>query len=257
MSFKIKIQDTVIGIMGYGEVGSSLGNIYKENNYKLNVYDPYKNIYDDFSKVNVLNVCIPCKTKEKFLSDVFEVLEKTQCKLLIIHSSILIGIISDIKKVHPELNIVHSPIRGVHPNLTDGIKTFVKYVGHVDGDLESGMAAKEHLEAIGLNVTVTTSKQTILMKLLSTTYYGMCIAFTEDMGKLCDKENIDMEMIHDWTKTYNKGYTELNMENVCRPVLSRIPGGKKIGGHCVIPNANLLKSMYPKIKAWDYVLQYE
>ena len=47
------------------------------------------------------------------------------------------------------------------------------------------------------------------------------------------------------------------MENVCRPVLYRIPDGHKIGGHCVIPNAKLLKDMYPNFTAWDYVLRYQ
>ena len=77
------------------------------------------------------------------------------------------------------------------------------------------------------------------------------------MGKICDKEGVNFDMIADWTQSYNTGYTQLGMKNVCRPVLYRIPDGKKIGGHCVIPNAKLLKDMYPDFMAWDYVLRYQ
>ena len=247
----------MIGILGYGEVGSSLGQIYKENNVDYKVHDPFIGKMDNMTDVKVLNVCIPCKTVEQFLNDVSNVVENTHVELLIIHSSILMNILDELKKMYPHMDMVHSPIRGVHPFLAKGIKTFVKYIGHVDGDEKSGSAAKKHLESIGLTTRVTNVRTSILMKLLSTTYYGMCIAFTEDMGKLCDKEDVDIEMIHDWTRTYNDGYEKLDKGNVRRPVLTRIPDGKHIGGHCVIPNATLLKSMYPDIKAWDYVLQYE
>jgi len=247
-----------IGIIGYGEVGSSLEKIYKNTEYKVNLYDPYKNLLGDLSNSVVINVCIPCKTTEKFVEDVKKILLNCdKCKLVIIHSSILLDVMKIMTKYFPLLKIVHSPVRGVHPNLDKGLRTFVKFIGHAENDSEAGEMAKSHLESLGIMTKVTTYTTTILAKLLSTTYYGMCIAFTEDMGKICDKENINMETINLWTKTYNEGYEKLGMSNVRRPVLFRIPDGKHIGGHCVIPNAELLKSMYPDINAWDYVLKYK
>ena len=59
--------------------------------------------------------------------------------------------------------------------------------------------------------------------------------------------------------TYNDGYKKLGVHNVQRPDLFRIPDGKVIGGHCVIPNAVLLKKMFPKsdaVNAFDYILRY-
>jgi 3-hydroxyisobutyrate dehydrogenase-like beta-hydroxyacid dehydrogenase len=269
----------MIGITGYGEVGSSLGEIYTEKGVDYVVHDPYwrkpldithdginegpvQGRTDDMSEVDVLNVCIPCRTLQEFIESVVGVIEMCpKVRLVIIHSSILLGAIKDLKAIYPTVHIVHSPIRGVHPHLAEGMKTFTKYVGYADGDSASGDAAAEHLRDLGLTVTVTTSKTTFLQKLLSTTYYGMCIAFTEDMGRLADAEDVDFDMISDWTRTYNKGYTALGRPDVSRPILTRIPqppggGPKHIGGHCVIPNALLLKQMYPDIEAWDYVLRY-
>ena len=94
-------------------------------------------------------------------------------------------------------------------------------------------------------------------KLLSTTYYGMCIAYTEEMGKMCDQTGADFDIVvEDWNNTYNEGYKKLNKPNVVRPVLFRIPDGQKIGGHCVVPNAILLKKMFPDLKVCDYILQF-
>ena len=44
--------------------------------------------------------------------------------------------------------VVHSPIRGIHPKLFDGIKTFVKYIGA--DNKEAGDLAKKHLEGLGI-----------------------------------------------------------------------------------------------------------
>ena len=141
------------------------------------------------------------------------------------------------------------------------MQTFVKYIGTASKNHhESGVIAQKHFLTLGIKTKVTTARTSVLMKLLSTTYYGMCIAFTEDMGKLCDTENIDFNMIRDWTRTYNDGYHQLGVHNVQRPDLFRIPDGKVIGGHCVIPNAVLLKKMFPDseaVKAFEYLLRYK
>jgi len=78
-----------------------------------------------------------------------------------------------------------------------------------------------------------------LAKLLSTTYYGMCIAWTGEMKKFCDEVGADFnETVRMWNETYNEGYTELGHSNFVRPVLYSPDG--PIGGHCIIPNAKLL-----------------
>jgi UDP-N-acetyl-D-mannosaminuronate dehydrogenase len=247
-----------VSILGFGEVGSALYQVYREKNIKPKVLDPYKNKHDDISSCSVLNVCIPCKQETKFVNDVVNSAQlNTNLKLIIIHSSILLGIVEKLHEKLEGVHVVHSPIRGVHPNLYEGIKTFAKFVGHMESDPQGGELAKKHLESIGLKTIITTNKTTILLKLLSTTYYGMCIAFTEDMGRICDKENIDFNMISEWTSTYNNGYRALGKENVMRPDLFRIEDGKHIGGHCVIPNTELLKKMYPDMEAWEYILRYK
>ena len=74
------------------------------------------------------------------------------------------------------------------------------------------------------------------------------------MKKHFDSLNLNYDIITDWNKTYNSGYKELGKEGVIRPVL--IPPDKSIGGHCVIPNTELLKGIYES-EAFDLILKYK
>ena len=150
--------------------------------------------------------------------------------------------------------VVHSPIRGVHPNLFEGVMTFVKYVGSDDEPLS--LIVKKHLEALGIvAVCCASSRTTELGKLLSTTYYGLVIAWHGEMKKMCDELNIDFnEAVTAFNTTYNEGYAKLGHLNVQRPVL--YPPDGTIGGHCVIPNAEFLKELHPS-KALETILEYK
>jgi UDP-N-acetyl-D-mannosaminuronate dehydrogenase len=98
------------------------------------------------------------------------------------------------------------------------------------------------------------SKTTEYAKLLDTTYYGMCIAFHSDVAQLCENEDVDFdEVMTLYNQSYNKGYITLGKENVVRPVLYPT---KKIGGHCVVPNALILKD-YMNTKIIDSILKYQ
>ena len=65
--------------------------------------------------------------------------------------------------------VVHSPVRGVHPYLFEGLKTFVKYVGAEDK--KAGEMAKKHFESLGIKTKlVYPAKTSELAKLFCTTY---------------------------------------------------------------------------------------
>jgi UDP-N-acetyl-D-mannosaminuronate dehydrogenase len=230
------------GILGFGEVGKAIAKFYDNPLIK----DLDRN--DNLEGVEVLNVCIPYKG-EDFVDTVKKEMERIKPKITIIHSTVAPGTTKKIGGM-----IVHSPVRGVHPNLFEGVKTFVKYVG-ADSE-EAGSAAKKHLEELGIKAKVfMPSKTTELGKLFSTTYYGLCIAYHAEMKKICDEEGIDFEKaVTDFNKTYNEGYVELRKPNVVRPVLYPPKGG--IGGHCVCENAEILKKLYQS-DAFDFILKWK
>ena len=237
-----------IGIVGHGQVGQAVAKLYSETDTtktwfsfdKILIYDPYQGMLDDISDVDILNVCIPY-TKD-FVSIVKDL--PTPNWYTVIHSTVPVGTTE--KFGH---KFLHSPVRGVHPNLYEGLKTFVKFIG---GDEQLAQAYSGHLKTLGIETHVCKdAKTTELSKLADTTYYGLCIAFTSDMKKLCDEYDLDfMEVMTKYNNTYNEGYKKLGKPNVVRPVLYPTD---KIGGHCVIPNAKLL----PRTKLIDGLLDYE
>jgi len=150
--------------------------------------------------------------------------------------------------------VVHSPVRGVHPHFYEGIKIFIKYMGA--DSKQAGEKAKKHLGALGIKTKlVYPSITSELAKLFCTAYYGVCIAWHKEMKKMCNQFGVDFnEAVTDFNKTYNEGYSKLGKNNVVRPVL--FVDDKPIGGHCIVPNAKILKK-YNKSKALDIIINYE
>ncbi|MCM8787746.1 MAG: hypothetical protein NC935_06830 [Candidatus Omnitrophica bacterium] len=238
-----KLDRSKIGILGYGEVGQAIAKFYQNPKIK----DLNRN--DGLRGVEILHVCIPWD--KNFVRIVKKEIKKIKPKLTIIHSTVAPGTTKKIGGL-----VVHSPIRGVHPHLYEGIKTFIKYIG--TDNKKAGEMAKEHLESLGIKTKVFfPSIITEIGKLLDTTYYGLCIAWHGEMKKLCDKFKIDFEKaVTDFNKTYNDGYKKLGKSNILRPILYPPQKTKGITGHCIIPNAKILKK-YFKSLALDFILKYK
>lgn len=230
---KKKIQN--IGILGFGEVGKAISKFYCRPLIKDLERDTFKN-----KKLLILHVCLPYN--QNFEKIIKRVNRKNKPEYIIIHSTVKVG---TTHKLNEQLgNVVHSPIRGVHPKLFKGIKTFKKYIGA--DNMSNGFEVAKLLRKAGIRrvKVVPDSQTTELGKLLSTTYYGLCISFHAYARKLCEKNDVDFEKVMtDFNKSYNKGYTELNKKNVIRPVLYP-PKYQKIGGHCIMPNAEILKKQF-------------
>ena len=230
-----------IGILGYGEVGQAIARLYRHPKIKDLERD------DGLEGVDVLNVCIPWN--KNFVDIVKKEIKKVKPKLVIVHSTVAPGTTKKLGKI-----AVHSPIRGIHPHLYKGIKTFVKYIGA--DNKKAGQMAKRHLEGLGIKTKVFyPSITTELGKLLDTSYYGLVIAWHGEMKKMCDKAGVDFdEAVTDFNLTYNEGYKKLGKRNVIRPVL--YPPKDGIKGHCVCQNAEIANK-YKKSKALDLLLQYK
>jgi UDP-N-acetyl-D-mannosaminuronate dehydrogenase len=230
-----------VGIIGYGEIGKAIAKFYKNPKIKDLNRD------DGLEGADILHICIPWS--EKFIQIVKNEIKRIKPGLTIIHSTVAPGTTRKIGGM-----VVHSPCRGVHPYLHEGIKIFVKYIGA--DNKKAGDLAKSHLESLGIKTKIfMPSVTTEIAKILDTSYYGVCIAWHGEMKKICDKLGVNFdEAVTDFNLTYNEGYTKLGKKNVVRPVLFAPQG--PIGGHCVIPNAEILKK-YFKSEAIDLILKYK
>ena len=228
-----------VGILGHGEIGSSVAEVYKaHSSAEILIKDLDRD--DGLKELDVLNICIPFVSSEQFTEAVCKQIVESNPSLTIIHSTVLPGTTNIILDT-TETSVVHSPVRGVHPNLYEGIMTFTKFIG-ADSESDAQVAA-EHLESLGIQTEiVSSSRSSELGKLLSTTYYGVVIAWHGEMKKICEQLGVSFdEAVTRFNETYNSGYGSLGKDNVIRPTLT--PPEDKIGGHCVIPNARLLDSI--------------
>ncbi|MDP1689897.1 MAG: hypothetical protein Q8L52_01695 [bacterium] len=218
-----------VGILGNGEIGSSLSKFFENPKIKDLNRD------DGLLGVEVLHICIPWS--DNFIEIARKEIKEANPKLTIIHATVAPGTVKNIGGM-----VVHSPVRGVHPNLYEGIKTFVKYIGADSED--AAKMAEDHLNSLGIKTkTFYPSITTELGKILDTTYYGIVIAWHGEMKEICDKFGVDFEKaVTDFNKTYNEGYTKLDKKNVIRPVFYPPQFGKP--KHCIVPNATILEKYY-------------
>ena len=227
-------------IIGAGEVGRAVFEVLSAK-HKCALEDwHYKTATPD---VDCLHICFPWYEDEgadNFIGQVKEYKDDIYSgPPVVIHSTVPVGTTAQIP------NAVHSPIRGVHPNLAEGVRTFWKYFA---GPRDNAAAAIDIFQDCGVDCVFASedSRTTEAAKLWSTTQYGVSIMVQKAMHAYCEKHGLNFSTIYaDFNCTYNSGYEALDMAHVQRPVLQNYPG--PIGGHCVIPNAKLLDD---DIGAW-------
>lgn len=213
--------------VGLGEVGGAINKIVG-GQYVTRTKRTW-----DGEFVDVVHVCIPFNNEKEF--NMLVRTYKSWGKLVIVHSSVPVGTCDD-------LGVVHSPVRGVHPLLEKGIRTFVKYFGG-----KHAQKAAKIFQELGIKTKVyREAKTTEALKLWDTTQYGVLIMLEKQIHKWCKENNINFDAVYTQAnKDYNEGYMALNRPEVVRPYLKHIPG--PIGGHCVMPNVKLLN-----IRGFDF-----
>ena len=163
-----------------------------------------------------------------------EYIKKIRPKLTIIESTVPPGTTQQIYELS-KVPIVHSPIRGMHQSLETmkrDMRFWSKYVGGVSK--ETATAAKRHFETLGLRVKVLRSPvETELAKLFETTYRAWMIACFQEMHRISRHFEADFNEVVDMLE-------DIHRVNFDKPV--HYPD--VIGGHCLIPNTELLLTAY-------------
>jgi UDP-N-acetyl-D-mannosaminuronate dehydrogenase len=230
-------------VVGLGEVGRPLLELLRESgNFVVYAFDIEEakmrevgqNPSNLPAEVNVMHVCIPCKSGEEFEDVVSGYVKQFNPKLVIINSTVPPGTTMALHK-RCKCLMAHSPIRGVHKGLEHmklELKRWTKYVGGADA--EAGEAARKHFEKIGLKTKVLkSSTDTELAKLFETTYRAWMIVWFQEMHRISGSIGADFDGVVDFLE-------DTHRVRLDRPIM--FPGA--IGGHCVVPNIDLLLKSY-------------
>lgn len=215
-------------VIGLGQIGSAIQKILECDGFDISKESPLS-----LSAYDVIHVCIPYS--ESFIDSVKSYQMLFNPKLTIIHSTVPVG-------TSRKLGAVHSPCRGIHPNLEEGIRTFTKFFG---GEQAPEAAAIFYSKEIPVHVTLS-PENTEALKLWDTTIYGLNIVLEKEIYKYCKDNDVDFDIVYRLAnETYNEGYQKLGHPQYVKYILKHSEG--KIGGHCVIPNLPLLKGTIPEI----------
>jgi len=217
-------------IIGAGEIGNSLfGVLSPHYNCEIVDEDNWLNVLGE--EFEIIHICFPYSNK--FVEYVKEYQKMYKPKYTVIHSTVPIG-------TSRKCNAIHSPVEGLHPFLKESILTFTKFLS---GE-EAGQVADYFRRANVKVYLVDKQESTELMKIMSTTFYGMQIEFTKEMKILCEDYEVPFELFTLWNMNYNESYEKLGHPEYKKPLLTPIL--TPIKGHCVMQNTELLENDFTK-----------
>lgn len=210
-------------VIGLGEVGRPLLELLSKH-YKVigvDIVPPEGPV----GMVDVLHVCYPFEIKD-FVGETARYIELFRPALTIINSTVAVGTTRAIAG-RTGAALAHSPVRGKHVRMLEELRTYTKFVGAMDA--AGGKHAARHFESAGLKTKVLSAPEaTELAKLTETTYFGLMIAWAQEVERYCDQAG--------------QGYDEIwsfYEEIAFFPKTKYFPG--VIGGHCVMPNIEILR----------------
>ena len=222
-------------ILGMGEVGETLFDLLVDRKFDCVGIDLDNSKCKNFSENEIiknpeyLHVCLPGELV-KFTDIVLSWIDKIKnVQVVIIHSTVKPGTTKNVQE-KSSIPILFSPVRGVHKRFLNDIKKYTKFISFDGKEIDSKI--KKDLENRFEKIDwMSTTKTAELAKILvDTTYYGWLINYAQITKMICEKENVDFEEMWKFADEIHE-----NLGN--RPKM--FPG--IIGGHCVIPNLDLVE----------------
>ncbi len=210
-------------VVGLGEVGKPLFQLLSEH-YKvvgIDIQPPSEPV----GEVDVLHICFPFEIRD-FVGEAARYIETYKPAVTVINSTVAVGTTRKVA-MRTGTPVVHSPVRGKHVRMLQELSHYKKFVGSSDPAAGEHVAA--HFAGAGMKTKVlTTPEASELAKLTETTYFGLMIAWAQELERYCDQAGASYEEIIAF-------YEEISFF----PSTKYFPG--VIGGHCVMPNIEILR----------------
>jgi UDP-N-acetyl-D-mannosaminuronate dehydrogenase len=210
-------------VVGLGEVGKPILELIADScdAVGVDVSPPTGPI----EKVDIMHICYPFEIDD-FVGETARYIERFKPALTIIESTVGVGTTRAVAE-RTGTAVVHSPVRGKHVRMLKELREYTKFIGALDKD--AGEQAAQHFQAAGVKTKILSSPEASeLAKLTETTYFGLMIAWAQEVERYCDQSNANYDEIVSF-------YEEIKY----LPPVKFVPG--VIGGHCVMPNIEILR----------------
>ena len=222
-------------VLGMGEVGETLFHLLEERNIDSIGIDVDSSKCKNYSKNDhiknpeYLHVCLPGELSE-FMDITLNWINKIEgLKVVLVHSTVKPGTTKKIQE-KSKIPVLFSPIRGVHKRFLDDIKKYTKFISSDKENIDPKIKLDLEKRFKKIDWMSTTKTAELAKILVDTTYYGWLINYAQITKMICEKEGIDFDEMWKFADEIHE-----NLGN--RPKM--YPG--IIGGHCVIPNLNLIE----------------
>ena len=224
-------------VIGLGEIGDPILKITSRGfptiGYDVDPKLMDKKKYIKFENIPtvLVHVCIPFS--KTFESTIIKIEKKYTPRAIVIHSTISVKTTEVLQK-KLGIPIIYSPIRGVHKRMLKDLRRYTKFYSVFDWAPHSNWASKLFVKRMN-NVGIKTSKMTnpttleLAKIVVDTSYYGWLINYAQISQMISSKHKVNYEEMWSFADEIHKFLGN-------RPKM--FPG--YIGGHCVIPNLELL-----------------
>ena len=221
-------------ILGMGEVGDTLFRLLEGRNFDsigIDVDTSKCKNYSENEQIKnpeYLHVCLPGELPEFVDITVNWINKINGLKVVLVHSTVKPGTTEMIQE-KSQVSVLYSPVRGVHKRFLDDIKKYTKFISSDEKNIEPKIKIDLENRFKKIDWMSTTKTAELAKILVDTTYYGWLINYAQITKMICEKEGIDFDEMWKFADEIHE-----NLGN--RPKM--YPG--IIGGHCVIPNLNLI-----------------
>lgn len=209
-------------VVGIGEVGGPLAEVLETGGPVLR-HDLEPVMFDD--PIGVMHICFPFRDRERFCETAAQYVRRFCPELTIVNSTVIPGTTQMLESM-TGAPVCYSPVRGKHTEMATALRNYHKFVAGADPAAVD--KAQAHFRSAGIATERMSSPEVLeLAKLSETTYFGVLIAFAQELNRYAQAVGVDYQEITNFFK-------EIHF----LPHATYYPGF--IGGHCVIPNINLL-----------------
>ena len=231
-----KSKDVVVGL---GEIGSPIlqlsSKITLVIGYDLNKKLMNEKEFKKYEKLETrfLHICIPFT--KNFVLNIIKLCNQFEPKGVVIHSTISPGTTKNLQS-KLSIPVIYSATRGVHKRMLHDLRRYTKFYS-VEPNAPSADWASAEYEKLMKRSGVRTKKMSTPLTLelakivVDTSYYGWLINYAQISNMIAIQNKVDYDEMWSFANEIHKYLGN-------RPKM--FPGF--IGGHCVIPNLDLMSN---------------
>lgn len=229
-------------IVGLGEVGVALWSVLGERRTIVPCDPAVGYPLESLStSVGWMHIAIPYT--DTFTTIVADDIHKFNPDNTVIHSTVPVGTTRKVEKdADYQTTVYYSPVRGRHPNLTRYLRQFPKwYATEAPGEYDNRITA--YFAEAGIQTRKAPNFEVLeWMKLLETFTFGYNLVMWQEIERQCKKlpghSAANLSVLKSWLYEKKKVY-DGDLGYV--PIYDLVPG--PIGGHCIMPNLDLLEPL--------------